>query len=111
MVAAPVVGYLLAYEVYPTALALFLYAGITDLADGWIARRWNMQTVVGTIVDPMADKALMTIVVVVLAIKGALPGTFSWPYRILPSTVLCSCDTGCGICYGILIEQSDELEQ
>ena len=33
-----------------------------------------MQTVVGTVVDPMADKALMTIVVVVLGINGALPG-------------------------------------
>ena len=34
-----------------------------------------MQTVVGTVVDPMADKALMTIVVVVLGVRGALPGT------------------------------------
>lgn len=75
LIAAPVVGYLLAYEQYPAALAVFLYAGITDLVDGWIARRWKMQTVVGTIVDPMADKALMTTVVVVLGSKGALPGT------------------------------------
>ena len=42
--------------------------------DGYIARRWNLQTVVGTVIDPMADKTLMTILTVCLAIKGALPG-------------------------------------
>jgi len=45
--------------------------------DGYIARRWNLQTVVGTVIDPMADKTLMTILTVCLAIKGALPGTYS----------------------------------
>lgn len=53
---------------------MFAYAGITDLVDGYIARRWNLQTVVGTVIDPMADKTLMTILTVCLAIKGALPG-------------------------------------
>lgn len=56
-------------------MGLFAYAGITDLIDGYIARRWNLQTVVGTVIDPMADKTLMTILTVCLAIKGALPGT------------------------------------
>ena len=48
---------------------------MTDLVDGWIARRWNLQTVIGTVIDPMADKTLMTILTVCLAVKGALPGT------------------------------------
>lgn len=56
------------------ALGLFVYAGVTDLVDGWIARKWGLQTVVGTVIDPMADKALMTVVTVTLAMKGALPG-------------------------------------
>lgn len=43
------------------------------MLDGWIARKWNKQTVVGTVIDPMADKALMTILTVCLAVKGALP--------------------------------------
>lgn len=55
------------------ALALFVYAGATDLVDGWIARRWSLQTVVGTVIDPMADKALMTVLTVSLAMKGAVP--------------------------------------
>lgn len=44
------------------------------MLDGWIARKWNLKTVVGTVIDPMADKTLMTILTVCLAIKGALPG-------------------------------------
>lgn len=55
------------------ALGLFVYAGATDLVDGWVARKWDLQTVVGTVIDPMADKALMTIVTVTLAMKEALP--------------------------------------
>lgn len=52
---------------------MFAYAGITDMVDGWIARKWNQKTVVGTVIDPMADKILMTILTVCLAVKGALP--------------------------------------
>lgn len=59
---------------------MFAYAGITDLVDGWIARKWNLQTVVGTVIDPMADKTLMTILTVCLAIKGALPGKLTSPH-------------------------------
>jgi cardiolipin synthase len=73
LAAAPVVGYLVLHDYHAWAAGLFAYAGITDLVDGWIARRWNSKTVVGTVIDPMADKALMTILTVCLAIKGALP--------------------------------------
>ncbi|KAG0227992.1 hypothetical protein BGW42_002494 [Actinomortierella wolfii] len=37
--------------------------------DGWIARRFKMQSIVGTIIDPMADKTLMTILTVTLAMQ------------------------------------------
>ncbi|KAL3458662.1 CDP-alcohol phosphatidyltransferase-domain-containing protein [Aspergillus heterothallicus] len=73
LVAAPLVGYFLVYDYHATALALFAYAGITDLVDGYIARRYNLQTVVGTIIDPMADKLLMTISVACLAVNGSIP--------------------------------------
>ena len=75
LVAAPIVGYLVVKDYNAWAAGLFAYAGITDLVDGWIARKWNQKTVVGTVIDPMADKALMTFLTVCLAVKGALPGT------------------------------------
>jgi len=74
LVAAPVIGYLVLQDNHAWALGLFAYAGISDMLDGWIARRWNSRTVVGTIIDPMADKILMTILTVALAAKGSLPG-------------------------------------
>ena len=55
------------------ALSLFFYAGVTDWVDGYLARRLNQQTVVGTVIDPMADKALMTIAVVTLALQAHIP--------------------------------------
>jgi phosphatidylglycerophosphate synthase len=76
LIAAPVIGYLVLHDHHVWAAGLFAYAGITDVVDGWIARRWNTKTVVGTVIDPMADKALMTILTVCLTIKGALPGMF-----------------------------------
>jgi cardiolipin synthase len=77
LVAAPVIGYLVLHDHHAWAVGLFAYAGITDLVDGYIARKWDLQTVVGTVIDPMADKTLMTILTVCLAIKGALPGKYS----------------------------------
>lgn len=74
LVAAPLVGYFLVHDHHAAALSLFVYAGLTDLVDGYIARRYNLQTVVGTIIDPMADKLLMTIGVACLAVNGSIPG-------------------------------------
>lgn len=83
LVAAPIIGYLVLHDCHAWAVGLFAYAGVTDLLDGWIARRWNKKTVVGTVIDPMADKTLMTVLTVCLAVKGALPGLFiesSYPF-------------------------------
>ncbi|KAI6375735.1 hypothetical protein MCOR25_002897 [Pyricularia grisea] len=73
LVIAPFIGYCIVHDYHATALGLFAYAGVSDLLDGWIARRWNQGTVVGTIIDPMADKMLMMVLTVSLAVKGALP--------------------------------------
>jgi cardiolipin synthase len=56
------------------ATALLFYAGLTDLVDGWIARKYNLKSVVGTIIDPMADKFLMITLTGALAYTGAMPG-------------------------------------
>ncbi|RUP48664.1 CDP-alcohol phosphatidyltransferase-domain-containing protein [Jimgerdemannia flammicorona] len=73
ILATPFVGYLIIHEQYPLALGTFVAAGVTDLLDGYIARRFNMKTVVGSIIDPAADKALMTVLTVTLAVQGLLP--------------------------------------
>ena len=62
-------------EVAPRSLAVALFAAacLTDLADGWLARRWNQVTAFGVMVDPVADKALVGTALVVLSLLGELP--------------------------------------
>lgn len=74
LVASPVIGYLIVRGDLKYALALFVYAGVTDLIDGWMARKFQLQTVVGSVIDPMADKLLMTVMTVSLAAKELMPG-------------------------------------
>lgn len=57
---APVVGVLLASGFgMELALLLFVAAALTDYADGWLARRWGQQSALGTMLDPIADKAMV----------------------------------------------------
>jgi CDP-diacylglycerol---glycerol-3-phosphate 3-phosphatidyltransferase len=42
------------------ALSIFLVAAVTDLLDGYLARRWKQITTVGTLLDPVADKLLIS---------------------------------------------------
>ncbi|KAI0413719.1 CDP-alcohol phosphatidyltransferase-domain-containing protein [Xylaria grammica] len=89
LVAAPFIGYAILHDAYTLALGLFTYAGVSDLLDGWIARRWKLQTVVGSVVDPMADKLLMTVLTVCLAMQGSLP--------VWLATIILGRDVGLGI--------------
>lgn len=52
------------------ALAIFLAAGLTDALDGIIARRYGQKTPLGMVLDPMADKLLVTSAFVVLSLDG-----------------------------------------
>jgi cardiolipin synthase len=56
-----------------TALILFITAGITDLLDGVLARRYGHETILGSFLDPVADKLLMTVSFISLAVIGLLP--------------------------------------
>jgi cardiolipin synthase len=77
LVAAPVTAYLLLHDQHTAAFLLFAYAGITDLVDGYLARKWNLQTVAGSVMDPMADKALMIIMTATLGVKGLIPASLA----------------------------------
>ena len=55
------------------ALAIFLAAAATDLLDGYLARRWGQVTTVGTLLDPIADKLLISAALISLVQSHALP--------------------------------------
>jgi CDP-alcohol phosphatidyltransferase len=79
ILATPIIAYLILIEKPYLATSLLLYAGLTDLIDGWIARRYHLQSVVGTVIDPMADKFLMITLTGALAYTSAMPSTPSSP--------------------------------
>ncbi|MEP7367422.1 MAG: CDP-diacylglycerol--glycerol-3-phosphate 3-phosphatidyltransferase [Acidobacteriota bacterium] len=56
------------------ALTIFLFAAGTDLLDGYLARRWKQVTTVGTLLDPIADKLLISAALISLVQVRALPG-------------------------------------
>lgn len=56
------------------ALFLFLAAALTDLLDGYLARRWKQVTTVGTLLDPVADKLLVSAALISLVEIRLLPG-------------------------------------
>lgn len=55
------------------ALIVFLTAGLTDVIDGYLARRFNWITDVGKLLDPFADKLMQCTVLVCLSLKGLIP--------------------------------------
>jgi CDP-diacylglycerol--glycerol-3-phosphate 3-phosphatidyltransferase len=55
------------------ALAIFLVAAATDLLDGYLARRWGQVTTVGTLLDPIADKLLISAALISLVQSNTLP--------------------------------------
>ena len=56
------------------SLAIFLSAAGTDLLDGYLARRWKQVTTVGTLLDPIADKLLISAAMISLVQIRMLPG-------------------------------------
>ncbi|SDK41372.1 CDP-diacylglycerol--glycerol-3-phosphate 3-phosphatidyltransferase [Aliiruegeria lutimaris] len=65
------------------ALILFVGASVTDWFDGYLARRWGQQTKLGTMLDPIADKAM---VIIALAALVGLMGLNPW--ILLPAAVI-----------------------
>ena len=55
------------------ACLIFVVASVTDLVDGWIARRFKLVTSVGKVADPIADKALTGAALVLLSWYDRLP--------------------------------------
>lgn len=56
-----------------TAFLLFMAAGLSDAADGYLAKRFGWHTELGAYLDPIADKALLVTIYVTLGLAGHLP--------------------------------------
>jgi len=69
----PAVVVALIYEQYKLALLLFAVAGISDGLDGYIAKRFNFISRLGSILDPLADKLLLVSTYITLGWLGLLP--------------------------------------
>lgn len=58
---------------YPAALLLFLFAGVTDVVDGYLAKQFGWRTRLGALLDPIADKLLIAGLFVTLVYTGDIP--------------------------------------
>lgn len=65
------------------ALALFVIAGITDFFDGYLARAWEQQSNLGRMLDPIADKLLVAVVLIALTWQGSIAGFSLWAAIII----------------------------
>ena len=64
---------------WPAAI-VFGVAGITDQVDGFLARRWHVESSFGKIADPLADRLMIDSAVILLVYAGRLP----WPALLIP---------------------------
>ncbi len=69
----PFFGHYLLDKQYSVAILLFLLAGITDVLDGVIARKFNMITSWGKLADPLADKLMQLTALSILTIQNIIP--------------------------------------
>ncbi|MDZ4311720.1 MAG: CDP-diacylglycerol--glycerol-3-phosphate 3-phosphatidyltransferase [Cypionkella sp.] len=87
LLAAPGVALMFLYFQRPWAdwfaLTLFVGAAITDWFDGYLARLWKQESKFGTMLDPIADKAMVVIAIMVLTGYSGMN-----PWLILPATVI-----------------------
>src|SRR4051794_14001886 len=69
------------------ALVLLLGVGVTDWADGFIARRWKLTSELGAFIDPLADRLVMIVVAVSFAGAQLIPAWLLVPL-FLPELIL-----------------------
>lgn len=73
LIGVPLIVWLMIADRFLLAALIFVLAGISDAADGFIAKRFGASSELGAYLDPIADKALLVSVFVTLGLKGALP--------------------------------------
>ncbi len=66
------------YPLRWTALGLFTLAAVTDFFDGYLARIWDQQSALGRMLDPIADKLLVSAVLLILVADGTIKSWSLW---------------------------------
>jgi cardiolipin synthase (CMP-forming) len=69
----PFIVWAIASNQLEIAFAIFIVAGVSDAVDGFLAKRFNMSSELGALLDPVADKALLVSIYIALGIWGAIP--------------------------------------
>lgn len=69
----PPVAWFIVEQQFGAALSLFVIAGVSDGIDGFLAKHYGWVSRLGSILDPLADKLLLSISFVTLAVMGHLP--------------------------------------
>ena len=75
VILVPVVFWLMLTGQAKAAFFVFLVAGISDAVDGYLAKRFDWATELGSYLDPLADKLLIVCIFLALGVRGELP---SW---------------------------------
>ncbi|MFD3189858.1 CDP-diacylglycerol--glycerol-3-phosphate 3-phosphatidyltransferase [Sedimentitalea sp. HM32M-2] len=87
LIAAPGLAIMFLYFHRPYAdwfaLLLFISASVTDWVDGYLARAWKQETKLGAMLDPIADKAMVIIALMVIVGYSSMS-----PWLVLPATVI-----------------------
>lgn len=65
------------------ATAIFAVAAITDYFDGYLARAWSQQSSLGRMLDPIADKLLVSVAILMLVAEGTISGWSLWAAIII----------------------------
>ncbi len=87
LLAAPGLALMFLYFSRPAAdwfaLILFVLAAVTDWVDGYLAREWKQETKLGAMLDPIADKAMVVIALMVIVGYSSMS-----PWLVLPATFI-----------------------
>ena len=70
---APVLTYAVYNDMKTVALVGCLIAGVSDWLDGYIAKKYNMRSRLGEVIDPLADKVVIGCLTIGLSMKGLIP--------------------------------------